>query len=737
MQCLAIVSLTISEATENILSMKYIPILSLLALLVSCTQATQEEPKEAVAYEKMKVEYPQTKTVDQEDDYHGTMISDPYRWLEADTAQDVGQWVKAQNDVTFSYLEKIPFRKKIENRLKDLLNYPRLSSPFRAGDYYFYRKNDGLQNQSVIYFQKGLEGTPEVFLDPNTWSEEGTTAISLMGFSEDKKYVAISINEAGSDWQQIRVMEVATKKEMDDRLDWVKFSGASWANGGFFYSRYPSPEAGQEYSAENLYHSVYFHKLGTDQSEDKLIYRDEENADYNHYTYTTEDKNYLILLAAPGTDGYATYYKDIKNDGELTLLFEGYSNKSTVTHNIGTKFLVHTDLDAPKYRLIEVDIENPAPENWKEIIPENENLLQSTTTGGGYLFANYLEKATDRYYRYNYDGTGKKEIELPGTGSAGGLGGDEEDKVLFYTFTSFIYPPTIFKYDVASGESSPFYKTDLAFDPTQYEEKQVFYKSKDGTPVSMFIVHKKGLKMDGSNPAYLYGYGGFNVSLTPSFSASRLVLLENGGIFAMANLRGGGEYGEEWHQGGMLHKKQNVFDDFISAGEYLIKEGYTAKDKLAIAGGSNGGLLVGACMTQRPDLFAVAFPAVGVLDMLRYHKFTIGSAWSPEYGSSDDPEHFANLIKYSPLHNLKKGTAYPATMITTADHDDRVVPAHSFKFAAALQEAHQGEQPTLIRIATDAGHGAGKPIGKIIEEQADMWSFFFYNTNAAVSYIEQ
>ena len=714
--------------------MKHLFVFIILSLLISCS--SDHDHLSTTSYEIMTVNYPDTKRVDQVDNYHGTDIADPYRWLEADTAQDVGEWVKAQNDVTFSYLEKIPFRKKIEDRLTDLLNYPRLSSPFRAGDYYFFYKNDGLQNQAVIYYQKGLDAEAKVFIDPNTWSEEGTTAISLMGFSEDDRYVAISITEAGSDWTQIRVMEVATKKELSDRLEWVKFSGASWANGGFYYSRYPSPKKGKKMSGENLYHSVFFHKLGTAQSQDQLVYRDEQNPDYNHYSYVTEDKSYLILLAAPGTNGYATYYKDLKNDGEFQLLFPGYDNKSTVTHNIGKHFLVRTDIDAPNYRLIDVDIEHPEKENWIEVIPESENLLQNTSTGGGYLFANYLEKATDRYYRYQYDGSDKTEIQLPGTGSAGGLGGNEDDDILFYTFTSFIYPPTIFKYDVKTGKSSPFYETELAFDPSDYEEKQVFYPSKDGTMISMFIVHKKGIKMNGNNPTYLYGYGGFNISLSPSFSASRLVLLENGGIFAMANLRGGGEYGEEWHQAGMLDKKQNVFDDFIAGAEYLIKEKYTRKEKLAIAGGSNGGLLVGACMTQRPDLFAVAFPAVGVLDMLRYHKFTIGNAWSPEYGSSDDSTHFANLIKYSPLHNLKDGTTYPATMITTADHDDRVVPAHSFKFAAQLQKSHKGEHPVLIRIETNAGHGAGKPIGKIIEEQADKWSFFFYNTNSPVGYIE-
>ncbi|WP_020539667.1 prolyl oligopeptidase family serine peptidase [Lewinella cohaerens] len=708
---------------------------SCLLFLLACNNNTEQEVT-TTAYEKMTVKYPATATVDHTDDYHGTAIADPYRWLEVDTAQDVEAWVKEQNAVTFGYLENIPFRKKIEERLTELLNYPRLSSPFRAGDYYFFYKNDGLQNQAVIYYQKGLDGEPEVFIDPNTWSEAGTTAISLVGFSEDDRYVAFTVADAGSDWRKIKVMEVATKKELDDELEWVKFSGAGWSGDGFFYSRYPAPEAGQELSGNNQYHSVYFHKLGTPQSEDELVFRDDDNPNNYHYGGVTEDGDYFVMYDAPGTDGFAAYYKDLKNDGDFVALFPGYKNKSSIVHNIGTRMLVLTDIDAPKYRLVEVDINNPGKENWKEIIPESENLLQSVSSGGGYLFANYLENATDRYYQMAYDGSNKKAIELPGTGSAGGLGGEEEDKVLFYTFTSFTYPPTIFKYDVKTGTSEPFYRAELKFNPEDYVETQVFYPSKDGTKVSMFLVHKKGLKMDGSNPTYLYGYGGFNVSLTPSFSASRLVLLENGGVFAMANLRGGGEYGEEWHKGGMLDKKQNVFDDFIAGAEYLISEGYTSKEKLAIAGGSNGGLLVGACMAQRPDLFAVAFPAVGVMDMLRYHKFTVGKGWIPEYGSSDDPEQFKNLLSYSPIHNLKEGVAYPATMVTTADHDDRVVPAHSFKFAAQLQKSHQGDNPVLIRIATDAGHGAGKPISKIIEEQADQWSFFFYNTDAPVIYIE-
>lgn len=708
---------------------------ALACYLMACQQSANQAD-ESTAYKKMKVTYPDTKKGDQNDDYHGTSIADPFRWLENDTAQDVAAWVQAQNKTTFGYLEQIPFRKQIQDRITELINYPRLSSPFRAGDYYFFYKNDGLQNQAVIYVQKGLTGKPEVFIDPNKLSAEGTVAISLMGISGDDKYVAYSRSEAGSDWQEIHVMEIATKRELPDVLKWVKFSGAAWKDNGFYYSRYPEPAKGTELSGDNRFHSVYYHRLGDDQSKDQLVHRDDKNPNMYHSASVTEDEKYLILYAQPGTDGFATYYKDLSKGGPFIELFKGYANKTSIVHNIGDRMLALTDIGAPKYKLIAVDLKNPAQSNWKDIIPESNDLLQGVSTGGGFLFANYLKNATDRYFRYNYDGGGKQEIQLPGLGSAGGFGGKEDEDVLFYTFNSFVYPATIFKYDIKTGKSEPFFESELKFNPEDYVEKQVFYTSKDGTQVSMFVVHRKDLKLNGANPTYLYGYGGFNVNMTPGFSASRLVLLENGGVYAMPNLRGGGEYGEEWHRAGMLLNKQNVFDDFIAAGEYLIKEGYTNKDKLAISGGSNGGLLVGACMTQRPDLFAVAFPAVGVMDMLRYHKFTVGKGWIPEYGSSDEPEHFANLIKYSPLHNLKPGVSYPATMVTTADHDDRVVPAHSFKFAAQLQQSHQGDNPVLIRIETNAGHGAGKPISKVIEEQADIWSFFFYNTNSPVKYIK-
>lgn len=700
------------------------------SLLASCQSGEKDSA--------MKLTYPETKTVDQVDNYFGTDISDPYRWLEIDTAAEVEAWVKQQNEVTFGYLEKIPFRQAIRERYEDLFNYPKLSSPFKAGDYYFFYKNDGLQNQSVIYYQKGLDGEPQVFIDPNALSEEGTVAIDLVGFSNDDKYVAYSRSEAGSDWQELHVVEIATNTELPDVLKWVKFSGASWWKDGFFYSRYPEPAKGMELSGDNKNHAVYYHKLGDPQEKDRLIYRDEKNPDIYHFGTVTEDEKYFILYKQPGTDGFATFYKDLAKDGPFIELFGGYENKSSVVQHTDGKFLVLTNIGAPNYRLIAVDPKFPGQDNWKDVIPQSDNYLESVSTGGKKLFASYLEKATTRIYQFDYNGSNKKPIELPGLGSAGGFYGKEDENLLFYTYSSFIYPPTIFKYDVPTGQSEVFFETELKFNPEDFEEKQVTYKSKDGTEVTMFIVHKKGLEMNGQNPTLLYGYGGFNVNMTPYFSTSRIILLENGGVFALPNLRGGGEYGEEWHKAGMLLKKQNVFDDFIAAGEYLIAEKYTSKEKLAISGGSNGGLLVGACMTQRPDLFAVAFPAVGVMDMLRYHKFTVGKGWIPEYGCADSTEaDFKNLLAYSPLHNIKDGVAYPATMVTTADHDDRVVPAHSFKFAAQLQKSHAGDKPVIIRIETDAGHGAGMPTSKIIDEQADIWSFFFMNTDSPVGYVKE
>lgn len=714
----------------------WLPLLAVLGI-AACNQAEKNDNSSNMEYPKIPVSYPKTATEDVKDDYFGTSVADPYRWLENDTAANTEAWVKEENTVTQDYLSKIPFRKAVRDRFEELFNYPKYGAPYQVGEYYFFSKNDGLQNQSVLYRQKGLDGAPEVFIDPNKLSDKGTVAISIAGVSNDDKYLSISRSEAGSDWSELQVYDVATMKQMPDVLKWVKFSGGAWWKDGFFYSRYPEPAKGTELSGNNMNHWVYYHKLGTPQTADKLIYKDDKNPSYYHNAAVSEDEKHLFIYAAPGTDGFAVLHKDLSTDSPIKTLFEGYKNKTTVIQTIGNKALALTDIDAPNYRLVEVDLAKPDKASWKVIIPETENLLESCSTGGGKLFAAYLEKATNRIYEMNYDGSGKKALTLPGLGTAGAPGGKESHKSLFYTFTSFLYPPTIFKYDVTSGQSSIFQETKLKFDPNEYVEKQVTYTSKDGTPVTMFLVHKKDLKLDGTNPCYLYSYGGFNISLTPSFSTSRIMLLENGGVFAMPNLRGGGEYGEAWHQGGMLMKKQNVFDDFISAAEYLVAQKYTSKEHLGIAGGSNGGLLVGACMTQRPDLFAVALPAVGVMDMLRYHKFTVGKGWTPEYGSSEQSAEMFNYLKgYSPVHNIKSGTEYPATLVTTGDHDDRVVPAHSFKFAATLQAAQKGDNPVLIRIETDAGHGAGKPTSKVIDEIADVYSFFFYNTKTPVKYFK-
>lgn len=696
-------------------------VLTITSIMISCKPSTETATSE-------KLTYPVTAKSDQVDDYFGVKVSDPYRWLENDTAEDVKKWVTEENKVTFGYLEKIPFRNKIKERLTDIFNYPKYSNPFRAGEYYFFSKNDGLQNQSVIYYQKGLDGKPEVFLDPNTMSSDGTAAVSLLGFSKDKKYVAYAINQSGSDWQTIYVMEVATKKLMSDKLDWVKFSGASWKDNGFYYARYDAPPKGKEFSQKNEYHKIYYHRLGDTQDKDVLVYENKNKPLRYYGASVTEDERFLIIYVSEGTDGTEMYYKDLQsNQKDFGLLFAGFDDNYSVINNIGDKLLVQTDAGAPNQRVILVDPKNPKKENWKDVIPEKPELLESAATGGGKLFVSYLKDVTTHVYQYSFEGNLEHEIALPALGSAFGFSGDKDDALIFYTFTSFTYPPTIYKYDIASGKSDIWQKSDVKFNPDEYETKQVFYNSKDGTKVPMFLVYKKGIKLDGNNPTLLYGYGGFNISLTPSFSTSRLILLENGGVFALANIRGGGEYGEKWHEAGKLLKKQNVFDDFIAAAEYLIKEKYTSSSKLAIQGGSNGGLLVGACMLQRPDLYRVAFPAVGVMDMLRYHKFTVGWGWAVEYGSSDSLENFKNLYAYSPLHNIKEGVEYPATMVTTADHDDRVVPAHSFKFIATLQERYKGNRPQLIRIDVKAGHGAGKPTSKIIEEQADIWSFMFYN----------
>jgi len=678
--------------------------------------------------------YPVTNKVDQVDDYFGTEVADPYRWLEDENSEEVGQWVEEENKVTFSYLENIPFREKIRQRITEVYNYPRYSSPFRAGEYYFFYKNDGLQNQSVIYIQKGLDGKPEVFLDPNELAPDGTVRINLVGFSKDNRYVTYARSEAGSDWQELRTMEIETKKELSDCIQWVKFSGASWRDKGFYYSGYDKPEEGQELTARNKFQKVFFHKLGDPQEKDSLIYEDKEHPLRYMGVDLTEDKKYMFLSVSEGTSGNELFYKDLSvKNMEFQTLIKRFEFDSYVIEDIEDKFLVYTNIDAPNYRVILMDPKNPDKANWKSVIPEKPEVLRSASIVGGYLFCSYLKDAYTRIYQYDLEGKPVRKIELPALGTAGGFYGKKEDKITFYTFTSFTFPPTIYKYDVASGSSEVFHKAEVKFNPEDYVAKQVFYSSKDGTKIPMFIVHKKGLKLDGHNPSYLYAYGGFNISMLPSFSSTNIVLLENGCIYAQPSLRGGGEYGEEWHKAGMLLNKQNVFDDFIAAAEYLIQEKYTSKDKLAIAGASNGGLLVGACMTQRPDLYKVALPAVGVMDMLRYHKFTVGWGWAVEYGSSDNEKDFKNLYSYSPLHNIKEGVSYPATLVTTADHDDRVVPGHSFKFIATLQEDHIGKIPVIIRIETRSGHGASSTT-KRIDATADQYAFMFYNTGVKVNY---
>jgi len=672
------------------------------------------------------LEYPETKKVDVVDDYFGTKVKDPYRWLEGDD-KEVKNWVEAQNKVTFEYLNRIPYRDRFHQRLEELYNYPRYSSPIKAGDYYFFYKNDGLQDQSVIYKQKSLEGEPEVFLDPNKLSKDGTVRAYLSGFSKDNKYVAYNRSEGGSDWQEIRIKKVDTGEELQDRIKWVKFSGAAWYKDGFFYSGYDKPEKGEELTAKNKQQTVYYHKLGESQDKDKVVFTDPEHPLRYYWASVSENQKYLFLSASRGTHGNELYYKDLtKEDSKFIALFKGFNYDYNIIQVVGRNFYILTNEDAANKKIILINADNRDKVNWKTVIPEEKNVIRGADIVGGKLFVSYLKDAYSKVYQYDLKGSLEKEIEFPTLGTAYGFGGKMEDKELFYTFTSFTLPPSIYKYNIETGTSEIFRESKAKFNPDDYVTKQVFYKSKNGTKIPMFVVYKKGLKLNGDNPVYLYGYGGFNASMTPGFNTSRIVLLENGFVFAMANLRGGGEYGEKWHRAGMLFNKQNVFDDFIFAAEYLIKKKYTSKDKIAIAGGSNGGLLVGACMTQRPELFEVALPAVGVMDMLRYHKFTVGWGWVVEYGSSEKKEHFKNLYSYSPLHNIKEGVKYPSTLVTTADHDDRVVPAHSYKFIATLQEKHEGETPVLIRVETKSGHGSSS-ISKGLRITADRFAFMFHN----------
>lgn len=675
------------------------------------------------------LEYPTTHKGTVIDNYFGAEIADPYRWLEDDLSVETGLWVEAQNKVTFSYLEQIPFWEEIKQRLEELWDYEKIGSPKKHGDYYYFYKNDGLQNQYVLYRKKDLDlEKAEVFIDPNLFSEDGTTSMAGTGFTKDGSLMAYLISEGGSDWRKIIVKDTETSEIIGDTLINIKFSGISWrGNEGFYYSSYDKPKEGSQLSGKTQFHKMYFHKLGTSQKDDVLIFGGEKQPRRYIGAYLTEDEKYLIISAAESTSGNELYFQDLTQDGsEIVPIITGFDSDHYIVDNEGARLIIHTNLDAPNNRVVEVDAKNPGYENWKDLIPETENVM-SISTAGNNLFASYMVDVKSKVLQLDYSGGLIREVELPAIGTARGFGAKKGDKELYYSFTSFTYPGTIFKYTIESGESELYWKPDIDFNPEDFETEQLFYESKDGTEIPMFIVYKKGLEKNGKNPTYLYGYGGFNISLMPRFSLTNLILLENGGIYAQPNLRGGGEYGEKWHKAGIKMLKQNVFDDFIAAAEYLKDNNYTSKEYLAIAGGSNGGLLVGAVMTQRPELAQVAFPAVGVLDMLRYHKFTAGAGWVSDYGNVEESKEMFEYLKgYSPLHNVKE-VEYPATMITTADHDDRVVPAHSFKFAATMQSMQKGNNPILIRIETKAGHGAGKPTSKIIEGQADRWSFMFYN----------
>lgn len=678
-------------------------------------------------YPKKPLTYPESHKVEQIDDYHDIKVSDPYRWLENLDSKETKAWIEAQNQITFSYLSEIPAREQIKQRLTKLWDYEKYSIPFKEGNRYFYYKNDGLQNQSVLYTLTSLNDEPRVLLDPNLLSKDGTVALTGISLSKDGKFLAYGLSKSGSDWQEWKVRDIETGEDLSDHLQWIKFSGASWTHDsqGFFYSRYDEPNEATQFEDVNYYQKLFYHRLGTPQSEDILIYHRPDQKEWGFSGYVTEDGRYLIISVWRGTEPKnLVFYKDLTEpNGKIVELISEFEAKYNFIDNDGSIFWFQTDLNAPRGRVIAIDTKNPAREHWQEIIPQAAETLEDVGLLNNQFVTAYLKDAHTQIKIFDLSGNFIREIELPGIGSADGFGGKRYDTETFYSFTSFTTPTTIYRYDMVTGESTIFRQPKVDFNPDDYETKQVFYNSKDGTRVPMFITHKKGIKLDGNNPTYLYGYGGFNISLTPSFSVSVLVWMELGGVYAMPNLRGGGEYGEEWHQAGMKQNKQNVFDDFIAAAEWLIDNKYTSREKLAIGGGSNGGLLVAACMIQRPDLFAAALPAVGVMDMLRFHKFTIGWAWCSEYGNPDEPEDFKILYAYSPLHNLKPGTAYPATMITTAERDDRVIPAHSFKFAAALQAAHVGDNPVLIRIETKAGHGAGKPTAKIIEEAADKWAF--------------
>ena len=701
-----------------------LPIITAL-VLVGCNNGNVSENQTNT------VTYPKTKKVDTVTNYFGTQVKDPYRWLEDDMSEETARWVEDQNKTTFGYLENIPFREELKQRLTTLWNYEKVGAPFKEGDYSYFYKNDGLQNQYVIYRYKTGQGPDkaEVFLDPNTFAEDGTISLGGLSFSDNGSLAAYSISEGGSDWRKVLVMNAQSKEIIEDSIVDVKFSGISWLkNEGFYYSSYDKPK-GSELSAKTDQHKLYYHKLGASQKEDQLIFGGTPEQKHRYVGgRTTEDNKYLIVSASVSTSGNKLFIKDLSDPKSPFITVQKDTDSDTsVIENVGSKLYLVTNKNAPNKKVVTVDAASPGPENWKDLIEETQNVLRAST-GGGYIFANYMEDAVSAIKQYTYDGTLVREVALPGVGSAGGFGAKKQDTSLYYSFTNYLTPGSIYSYEISSGASKLYKKPSIDFNSDEYQSKQVFYTSKDGTKVPMIITHKKGIVLDGTNPTILYGYGGFNISLTPSFSITNAVWMEQGGVYAVANLRGGGEYGKKWHDAGTKLQKQNVFDDFIAAAEYLIAEKYTSSDYLAIRGGSNGGLLVGATMTQRPDLIKVALPAVGVLDMLRYHTFTAGAGWAYDYGTAQQSkEMFEYLKAYSPVHNVTPGTKYPATMVTTGDHDDRVVPAHSFKFAAELQEKQGGAAPVLIRIETDAGHGAGTPVSKTIEQYADIYGFTLYN----------
>ncbi len=708
--------------TFNQYKMKKLILIPVTAiLLIACQTNSKKEP--------ISVNYPITKKADSVDIYFGTEVKDPYRWLEDDRSPETEAWVKEQNQVTFGYLEQIPFRDDLKKRLEKLWNYEKLGSPFKEGDYTYFYKNDGLQNQYVIYRKKSETDEDEVFLDPNTFSEGGTTSLMGLRFSKDGSLATYLISEGGSDWRKAIVLNAKTKEIVEDTLVDIKFSGLSWkGNEGFYYSSYDKPK-GSELSAKTDQHKLYYHKLGTPQKDDVLVFGGVPSEKHRYIGGSvTEDENYLLISASISTSGNKLFIKDLtKQNSSLIPILDHADTDSYVIENVGSKLYIVTNMDAPNKKIVTVDAANPTSENWVDFIPETENVL-SPNTGGGYFFTEYMVDAISKVYQYDYDGKLIREVQLPGIGSASGFGGKKEDSEFYFSFTNYNTPGSSYKYNVETGEYTQYWKPEIDFNPADYESTQVFYNSKDGTKIPMIITHKKGLELNGKNPTILYGYGGFNISLTPSFSIGNAVWMEQGGVYAVPNLRGGGEYGKKWHTAGIKTKKQNVFDDFIAAAEFLIENNYTSSEFLAIRGGSNGGLLVGATMTQRPDLMKVALPAVGVLDMLRYHTFTAGAGWAYDYGTAEESQEMFDYLKgYSPVHNVKEGTAYPATLITTGDHDDRVVPAHSFKFAAELQEKQTGDNPTLIRIETNAGHGAGTPVSKTIEQYADIYGFTLYN----------